>query len=350
MPSAAPKLPTSKGCKGFTLIEVLVAAVVMMLAIGIVLSMTSSTARLWKMSSDELNSFQSARGAFEMMTRTLSQATLNVYHDYYDANAKPANDPDYDGTPVRYGRKSELHFIVGKALLPGQVTHAVCFQAPLGTVQDGSFAPLDSLLNACGYYVTFGSDSSTSSLSGRPAFLDAAGVPLRYRFRLMEFRQPSEALQIFEPGSDPNEWFKAPLSATPPVSRVVAENVIALVLLPKEPDWVEASKPVEERIGATFEYDSRTPWASASEPQPVSMHQLCPVLKVIMVVLDETSARRLEDASTAAPDLGIKDLFQVAANLDADMETLKAKLTQSGLNYRVYQTEVAMRGSKWSAY
>src|SRR5207249_4696774 len=69
----------------------------------------------------------------------------------------------------------------------------------------------------------------------------------RYRFRLMELMEPSDTLTLYTytsglTGTTPknstytgSEWFKTPLglpAATRP-ARALAENIVALVILPK---------------------------------------------------------------------------------------------------------------------
>jgi uncharacterized protein (TIGR02599 family) len=221
----------------------------------------------------------------------------------------------------------------------------VFFQAPLGeTGKD--YEPLGSLLNACGYFVRFGDDSSTNSLSGRPPFLDTL-VPPQWRYRLMALSQPAEELQIFKSGS--NQWFTAPLSQTPPQVRVLAENVIALVILPKETDSVESTIPAPERIGAAYSYDSRTTWSGSTQPK--AMNQLCPVVKLAMVAIDETSAIRLQSAGGAPPDLGFSyaGLFSDASKLDGDLQAVAAALSARRIGYRIFQTEIPLRSARWSA-
>lgn len=335
---------------GFSLVETMVASAIVLLLMVIVVSMTNTTASLWKASSNKLESFQKSRAAFETMSRTLSQATLNSCYDYFDSQGRPSTNPAWSGIPYRYGRQSELHFIVGKSLLHDQISHAVFFQAMLGDVTDKSLAPLSSLLNAVGYFVRFGNDANTSSLSGRPAFLTSAGVPDRYRYRLMEMSQPAEGLQVYDTSGSPTAWFTGPLANTPPSARTLAENVIALVILPKESDWVEEGKPEDQRIGKAFEYDSRGTWSDLSKPQPETMNQICPLLKIGMVVLDESSAFRLQGSSTDMPDLGVSALFQTAAELNSDLSTLETNLSHhpQHLTYRVFQAEVAIRSSQWS--
>ncbi len=114
--------------------DLLVSTVILAIILVVIFSITQQTGRVWKSSQAKIESFQSARAAFESLTRKLSQATLNGYYDYFDANGRTPKDPSYDGKPARYGRQSDLHFISGPGLLthPAQVSHAVFFQAPLG--------------------------------------------------------------------------------------------------------------------------------------------------------------------------------------------------------------------------
>jgi uncharacterized protein (TIGR02599 family) len=237
---------------------------------------------------------------------------------------------------------------VGKSILPAQVGQAIFFQTPAGE-SGKTYGALNELLNACGYFVQFGSDSSADSLSGRPSFLDSEKVPLKYRYRLMELSQPSEQLKIYDPASGITDWVTAPLTKSPPLIREIAENVIALIVLPKKPDWEEKQDDARgvARIGANYEYDSRTPWNGGT--QPIVMNQLPPLLEVVMIAIDEVSANRLQGQSTTPPDLGVSGgLFQKAEKLNADLATLEKSLQEKRLNYRIYQTEIPLRGSRWS--
>jgi uncharacterized protein (TIGR02599 family) len=332
----------------FTLIELLTATAILILLLAVVFLTISETGKIWRQSSDKIGAFEEARSAFETMTRTLSQATLNAYYEYFDSAGIPASNPAFNGTPARYGRQSDLHFLIGKSQAPlvaGQVTHAVFFQAPLGDCGK-TYDALGSLLNACGYFVRFGDDDSASSLSGRPTFLDTV-VPPRWRYRLHMLSQPAEDLSIFS--TTGNQWFTDPLAQSPPQARVLAENVIALVVMPKETDSVEASIPPDQRIGAEYAYDSRAAWSGTS--QPAMMNQLCPVIRLAMVVIDETSARRLQGASSAEPDLGFDHagLFSEAAKWNDDLQAVANGLAAKRIGYRIFQTEIPLRSARWTA-
>ncbi len=134
----------------------------------------------------------------------------------------------------------------------------------------------------------------------RPARVSGYGDPAQYRYRLLALSQPAEDLSIFK--SSGTQWFTDPLAQSPPQVRVLAENVIALVVLPKETDSVETNIPAAQRIGAGYAYDSRTAWSGTT--QPATMNQLCPVIRLAMVVIDESSARRLQGASPTPLNLG----------------------------------------------
>lgn len=359
---------------GFTLIELITATTILMMLLGIVFLAINETGKIWRRSSDQIEAYQDARAAFETITRKLGQATLNTYYDYFDGAGKSAaeNANNINFVPSRYGRQSELHFVVGSGktgsskdipvvTLPGgrtQVAHSVFFQAPLGTAGNSTYKDLHSLLNACGYFVVFTDNKSGSSLSGRPKFLDGKASMDRYRYCLMELNQPAENLSIYPTPSDPANWFKwfvdplqSPPANSPPQARILAENIIALIIIPKETDKEEENIPEAQRIGSNYEYSSRTRDAWVKNEQPKAMNQLPPALKVIMIAIDENSAKRLQGSSITPPaelDSLIKPLFKNAKNLDADLQKVEAELAKLNISYRVFQTEVPLRSSKWT--
>jgi len=149
------------------------------------------------------------------MTRQVSQATLNTYWDY-----------DNPALPTKYIRQSDLHFVTvpRRRLLSAGAptpTQAVFFRRRSGWRADREPAArrADELL---GYYLTYASD-----LAQRPQFLaDGKRIAERVRYRLMEFRQPTEEFQVFArnlrstTSTTPNDyyrWFSA--SRMPTCSR-----------------------------------------------------------------------------------------------------------------------------------
>ena len=342
-------------CRGFSLLEMLAATVVFLLLIGIVLKMTQATADFWSSSTGKTEGFRDARMAFSTITKAVSQATLNTYFDYADAGGvfrDTASSTSF--TPSRYLRRSDLHFITGKSLLqsaiPDPITHAIFFQAPLGYTRTSSYSEMTGLLNACGFYICYGTDPKI------PAQL-AAAVPSPKRFRLMQFLQPSENLALYDPSITNNSanwnstaWFTSALGQTnAPVSQL-AENVVAMVICPKysERDAAVSGTP----LSSNYEYDSR----NASSPE--TLNQMPPVVEIILVVIDEVSATRLGNGSSP-PNLGLGTLFQESSSLESDLTSLEANLgalpgNPAGntipLRYQIFRTEIALRGSKWSTH
>jgi uncharacterized protein (TIGR02599 family) len=351
----------ARSVAAFTLVEVLVASGIVVIIMGVLLGMTDQTQRLVKSTSSKVEQFQDARIAFESMTRHLAQATLNTYWDYeYNANHEP----------TRYLRSSELRFISGisASLLKNGAAgttrpgHCVFFHAPLGIVDDKTaLGSLDHLINVLGYYVELGNDET-----GLPTFLANKGYG-RKRFRLMELRQPSEQLVTYkyqDVAKYPTDWF-APLltSANPPV-RVLAENIVALVILPRlsradELLWMKnkgtKTAPV---LAPSYSFDSTN--KRVADPILNPRNQLPPVVQVAMVAIDEPSARLLEDKYSSDPNLGLdySRNFRNPALLeddpgtsqpnDGDLSVLEALLVKQRVSYRIFSTNVSIRGAKWS--
>jgi len=328
----------------FTLVELLVSMSVLVMILFVLLSITNSTQRIWKQTSTRIDSFRAARIGFESVSRRLSQATLNTYWDY--------NNPT---SPTSYVRCSELRFISGGSNLSGTVaggtpvTHSIFFQAPLGYVSDSTYNRMENLLNTCGYYVVLASDTTT-----RPSFLT---LPAHTRFRLMELSEPAESLSIYtytsgSAGYTGNAWFSTPLGVSGN-SHVIADNVIALVLLPKLSGNSGAS------LTSNYTYSSAPvnyPYVTGT--QTANENQLPPLVQVTMVAIDEVSAARLETISNGdqIAELGLASLFQTVGSLTDptvvpgyanDLQTLTNKLQSLHLNYRVFNTEVSIRGAKW---
>jgi uncharacterized protein (TIGR02599 family) len=334
----------------FTLVEILVSTAVLAFLLLILLSITTQVSNTWRQTSGKTEQFRQAREAFDAISRRLGRATLNTYWDYDD----PAN-------PTKYVRQSELRFVGGPTedlvgAVPGGKRwpgHGVFFQSALGAAEPGqtNLVGLNSLLNTWGYFVEFGSDAAY-----RPGVLDGSVVPNRWRFRLCELIQPADDLSIYQYTSGTNsagtpknlsyagtEWFEPSLAqadSSRPV-HVLAENVIAMVILPK-------LSPQEDPSGTLLapNYLYRTTDA-VTDPAINPKNQLPPLAQVTMVVIDENSARRIE-AGTSMPELGLDQLFQNAAGYEADLATLEKTLSNLRLSYRVFTTTVRLNEAKWS--
>ncbi len=338
-----------RGARAFTIIELLVSTAVLALILGILLAITSQVQSTFSRTAGRIEQFGNARTAFESIERRLSQATLNTYWNY--------DDPI---TPTTYRRQSELRFVSGPAadLLSGvsKVTdptgHAVFFQAPLGLVETPPDAPLPTLLNTWGYYVDY-----TDGSAHRPPFITS---PAEQRYRLIELMEPSEHLAVYSYTSGPGRegataenytynWLKDPLGKDsnpgdgfPDYARVLAENIVALVLLPK---LSAEADPTGARLASNFLYDSTV---SNADPEVNSLHQLPPIVQVTMVAIDEKSAARMTASQASSLRTKVNGSFGSASSYSTDLASLEDFLTEQNLSYRVFQSDVNIPGAKWS--
>jgi uncharacterized protein (TIGR02599 family) len=362
----------SRSRKGFTLVEMLIATSLIVLLLLFLVAMTDSTAKTWKYASSKTEQFQEARIAFDAMTRRLSEATLNTYWDveYQTTGTPPVT------VPSRYLRKSELRFISGpmNTLVQGSSkypTHGVFFQAPTGLVKDSiSYkdpdgndkdyiinGALTNLLNTSGFFLEI-SDTDPNL----PDFLTGV-IGTKLRSRLMELREPSEKLSVYRNPTDPTDrtwWFTTTLaSANPPVRRL-ADNVVALVLLPKLTPQDELARvtknPSAAPLAGNYFYDST---GTDPDPEINPKNQLPPVVQVTMVAIDEVSAARIAAISQTAnqlrQNLKVDGFFADSTKLAdqvtgtaGDLTKFQAELNKLRLTHRVFTTNVSIRGAKWS--
>lgn len=345
------------GHAGFSILEVLVAITILSMIMLVIFQIIHETGRAWKSSSAKIEAFQSARMAFETMSRSLGEATLNTYYDYYDSQRKRRGITDTSTTvqsinfvPDTYGRYSELHFISGKNLITlprPQVTHSVFFQSPLGhTANTASYGKLQGLLNSVGFYVEFNSDAAD-----RPTFFSAlpsSSAKTRWRYRLMHLLQPSELNTVYTVTD--NSWFTAPISSTSPPTRLLAENIIACVIYPHlANDTTGTATPTTVPVlTGNYEYNTRVGWSGGN--QPATMNQLPPLVQIVLIAVDEVSMLRLQGAGTSPPSLGFDypDVFQNPSQLEQDINTVSQALINKNIKYRIFRRDIAIRQAHWS--
>lgn len=349
---------------GFTLVELMVSAGILSLLVLMLVTMTDQTSTIWKRTTGKAEQFREARSAFEAMTTRLAQATLNTYWAY-----------DNPTTPKQYERRSELRFISGPAselfgagATPERTTHGVFFQLPLGLSEKAKYEGFESLLGTCGYYLEYGDDKDL-----RPSFINESIVPVRYRYRLKELCQPAEENFIYKKTSgvgtarikySGKEWFQDIFNTTPPV-HVIAENVIALIITPRlsKTDEEEVRKdssnpsPDWSPLAPDYLFDS-SPTSTGSDRYKDGrlnpIHQLPPLLQVTMVAIDELAAQRMDLGPSSADPFELHGKFKQSANYSEDLlesgsdHSLEALLIKKGLNYRIFSTNVVIRGAKWS--
>jgi len=338
-PAPDPGAASARRCDAFSLLEVLVAAAVMAVMMVLISSVVGVASETIRTSSAKVDAFQGARLGFDAVTRTLSQATLNTYWDYFNGARQPrtaGNAATFQ--PSIYGRQSDLHFLATNTSVISSLAgleasgHALFFQTPLGYPSSGNHP--SGTLNACGFFVAYGND---------PAKPNVGALADRPRFRLYQWLQPTAGL-----GADPATGVVSNAStwAAPGINEVfpVADNIVAFV----------ARVPSTTAATATnYFWDSRPAWGSGDQPH--KMHQLPPLVEVTMVAVDEVSAGRLlegvNSAGGAAAALGIPEpgsLFTDEDRYDDDLATLQSGLADKGVSYRVFRTAVPLRGSKWS--
>ncbi len=358
----------------FTLVEMLVATAVLAAIVILLARITGETAAIWTRTTAKIDQFREARTAFEAITTRVSQATLNTYWDYqYDNPTSPTR------VPLKYTRRSELRFIAGPSeevlgnFTRERPTHSVFFQAPLGEtvvpLSDGSkeYAGFENLLCAWGYFVEFSSDKDF-----RPAFLPETTFPPRYRYRLMELRQPAESNEIFKFTSGlgvpkqtyaGRDWFTGSVNqaTASPQLRVAAENVIAMIITPRlapaDEVAVNAGKPgTGSPIAPKYLYDSAPTTTTYADGRVNPVHQLPPLLQVTLVAIDETSAQRLNFGKKTDDPFGLKAKKRFTKSADftkdllqsGDVDSLENQLIRKRAGYRIFSTNVVIRGAKWS--
>jgi uncharacterized protein (TIGR02599 family) len=344
------------------LVELLVAMAVLMLLLAIMAAVTQSTAQAVHQASGKLTTYASARAAFDIMNEKLAQATLNTYLDYYATNASgvgylQTNVATF--TPAIYGRVSNLQFItrensnpqtpfntIGNANYPcyGQ---DIYFQCPIAYSTSSSYLSTQGLLNACGYYVQY-----CNNTSFRPSMVTGS----KWRYRLIQAIEPTESFQVYTYAISDSTTWTANIANTGPAAVPatdaipLADNIIALVIWPQLPSAQESLTP----LVTNYIYDSQlnaAPNVKSTPAQPVTAHQLPPILQVTMVVIDEASAARIDTNSSTPPAVienALKGKFVATSNYAADLASVENSLSLNKIAYEVLNTAVVMRESKWS--
>jgi len=342
------KTTTRKG--GFTLIELMTAITILILLLLMVFSMVDQTQRTYVKASEEANQFREARLAFESISRRLRQATLNTYWDYkFGSNQRP----------TEYIRQSELHFVMGETARlsqrPGTVYpgHAVFFQAPFGYVIEKEFRQFTELVNAWGFFVEFGDDRETL-----PAFLRGRVSP-NSRYRLKEFRLPSEEFEIYETAderresqsSNDNKWFSQYMGGgakSLAFKRTVAENILTLVMLPMKATPKKGSAASDTFYQDGYSYDSRTGLGqdASNSGGEDNLHLLPSLVRVTMIAIDEKTARR-EETGSNPPGLIPSGLFKQPKSLERDLRLIEEDFNDRRINHRIFSTTVSLREAGW---
>ncbi|CAN5761692.1 hypothetical protein BH09VER1_BH09VER1_13310 [soil metagenome] len=300
----------------FTLVEMLVAIAILSLLMVVIASVMNHTSSTVHIVNSKLDAFQAARAGFDALSQKLSQATLNTYWDYDNPNA-----------PTKFTRRSDLHFLTTGS----NGSQSLFFQSPEAVSSTPAFDQTQGLLNACGFFVEFGSDKSlVANHWTRPAHV----VTDRYRYRLMQSVQPTDDFAVFR--TTDNSW-TAGVAAT---AWPLADNVIALIVEPRE------ELTSTNSVAPNYSYDSRTGTA-------IQKAQLPPIVQLTIVVIDEAAASRLNPPGTTSAPSAITNAlagkFSDVSKYSDDLQKLESALTAARIKYQVFTSSVMLRESKWSS-
>ncbi len=386
--------------KAFTLVELMVSVSILVILMLVVSSFVNLVQRTWVRTNSNISQFREARLAFDAMTRTISQATLNTYWQAGSTKSNTRLGTLLTGTAYR--RQSELQFSCGPTVggatalfstgtaanYPG---HGVFFQAPLGVT--GLISPaagggtltadtqnMVNLLCGRGYFVAWGDDASF-----RPQFLNTRNVPKRTRFRLMEFSPTSEKNPIYSDAyrlsysddglsvTNSKRWFRdatdssggteAAIQQTTTsesedasnreFTRPIAENILALVISPRLAR-VGRNEADTYKIAQNYTFDSTVAGDVGTSDQDFgpqgTQHLLPPLLQVTMVALDSRGGERISFDSQLQTQVVqmVTSRFSSAARYTADLQALESDLVQKRLAYRVFTSAIPLRQSRWS--
>ncbi len=176
----------------------------------------------------------------------------------------------------------------------------------------------------------------------------------------MELMEPTQSMSVYKAEAaaggnssySATSWFMNSLQSTPAPVHVLAENIVALVLLPKLSPAMEATGSyTDASLAPTYRYDSTgVGMSTLSDPNLNPKSQLPPIIQVTMVAVDEASYVRFQSqqTGTAMPALYASTLFTDATQYSADLATLQKNLRALRLNYQVFTSDVSIKGAKWS--
>jgi uncharacterized protein (TIGR02599 family) len=329
----------------FTLVELIVAISVLALLMAIILTITNSVTKTVRWNNAKLESFASARTAFDLISSKLATATLNTYWEYDN----PLN-------PTKYLRQSDLHFIIRQNQQAAGYGQEIYFQSPESFSDDPSIRSTQGLLNSCSFFVQYCNNQSLM-----PVALQS-GATSSWRYRLMQGNESTNKFLVYadtyvanqDKGSasiTPTDWIEAinnggTAEIKQPYVTPIADNVIALIFWPR---LSVGQDPDGTSLTADYSYDSRK--NVFSNPQPLQANQLPPTIQVTIVTISEASAKRLDTKSSTPPAIienALRNKFTNVAQFGSDINDLEKNLNDNHIEYQIYNTSITMRESKWS--
>jgi uncharacterized protein (TIGR02599 family) len=141
-------------------------------------------------------------------------------------------------------------------------------------------------------------------------------------------------------------------------AHVRAENIIALVILPKlAPKDRNPSGTSKLDFAPDYRFDSLRILTGGEVQDAKGRYVdntardnlLPPIVQVTMVAVDEVSMKRFQQGEEPYPfTAGLFEKISDEKDYQADIERLEKDLIAKKLNYRIFSTDVVIRGSKWS--
>lgn len=335
--------------RAFTLIEMLAAMAVLIVLLGIIVGVTNSVSTTVRRASAGVDALANARTGFDLINRTLSQATLNTYWEY-----------DNPLAPTQYLRQSDLQFLIRQNTQDPGYGQEVYFAAPETYSSDAALRSTRGLLNGCSLFVHFG---------GSQPFRPTGIAGEKSRYRLMVGLQPTELLEIFNKparvaGQSESTYRTAMQSYWDALGWItslqnsgatfgsavtpVADNVIALVAWPRLPSS-EDPAGLSLISNDTFAYNSQAD--ALAVPQKITANQLPPVIDITMIAISEASASRLDDKSGNPPAViqaALNGRFQNVSKFQDDLKAVSTALSDAHVDFQIFSTSVPLRESKWS--
>ncbi len=360
--ASRPPLLRREPYPAFTLVELLVSAVVVLMLLGAILLITGSMGTTIGRATSRLDAFTAARTAFDLVVRRLGQATLNPTYGYLDSQGRASSDPYYaNGTapgpfvPASYGRQSDLQFLVnGNVQVPGG-GQEVYFVAPLSGSGGPDTTATTGMLNAAAFFVRYGTNQD---------FLPPTVAAGRARYRLMQAFQPTNRLTVFSSVAAGDGLWLTEIANTPDLPgrtalcvSPLADNVLVLAVWPR---LSEHDDPAGNQLTGDYTYNSHPAPAADPSGQPDTANQLPPVMQVTMVGRGEASVARRGGTASAPPAVlsaallngaGLpKFAVSTTTQQQADLNDLSARLTGQSIRFEIFTTSVPMREPRWGLH
>lgn len=320
--------------KGFSVLELLVAMAVLSLLLIVLISITGQTTKTIKYVNSKIEAYAAARAAQDLVSQRLSQATLNTYWDYYANGARRNTSSPSNFKPDKFGRASDLHFVIrANAQTPAISGQEIYFQTPEAFSDNNNYRSTQGLLNACGYFIRYGSDADF-----RPNIYDKAP---RYRYRLMQAIQPTENLDPVSLVAGTPTW----INSLQNQARPIADNIVAMVVWPR---LSALEDPTGSKLAPQYSYNTK----GGAYNLPTA-NQLPPTVELTFIVISEASAAKIDTKSQAQPveisSVLTGKFIQASVNdCQRDLEAIEVAFQKSNIDYRIMSASIVLRESKWS--